>query len=238
MLEATSATPSIVDDTDGFHRGFDQPAPSTLPSTASAPPAVSADAPAVAAALVSADKFLHPLRASEVVIGLATIFLWICLFLAGCIIETAPTRNLVSSGGASTLWELVGAWFILLTSYTVTNVAFLACLSAVIGKFAKRSLSFEAASLNGLPRTTIASFGEVMVLYSMSIARGFVIYLTLTGGLILLSTSTVTDSSMDEYVKLASTVSILAFMAGYDAEIFKRAIDRVASFSSDGKVKP
>lgn len=255
MAEATSATSPIADDRPiadelaAFKQNFDRlteptapavptPTSGSTPTNGSTPPPVKPDLLELPALLAFADKFLHPLRASEVVIGVTTIFAWICLFLAGIVVETESVRELISSRGASTYMELLGAWFILLTSYTVTNYAFLACLAAVIGKFSRRSLAFESASNNGLTRATVAKFGEVMVLYSVAIARGFVIYLMLTGGLLLLSTSTVTKSSVEEYVKLASTISILAFMAGYDAEIFKRAIDRISTFSSEGKTKP
>lgn len=233
MPEATTTTANPVgtDDHTDFIRQFDQPVQVTH-TAASAGPTVS---PAVG---TSVDKFLHPLRASEVVIGVSTIFLWVCFFLAGIVVETASIRELVSKRQMSSITEGVGAWFILLTSYTVTNFAILSCLAAIIGKFSRRSLSFETASLNGLAPAPTATFREVMVFYSVATARGFVIYLMLTGGLILLTTSAVTESSTEEYIKLASTLSIMAFMAGYDAEIFMRAIDRITTFSIEGKPKP
>ncbi len=184
-----------------------------------------------------AERQLHPLRSSEVVFGVVTIFLWLCFFLAGIVVETRSVRHAVSSSGKLTPSEMLGIWFILLTSYTVTNIAILACLAGVIGKFSRRSLSYEVASLSQLRAAPIATFREVSVLYSVAIARGFVIYLLMIGGLILLTTPVVTDSSPEEYIKVAGTVSILAFMAGYDAEIFKRALDRISTFSSDPKTK-
>ena len=231
MPDPTTANPPDTEERADFIRQFEQPTP-----TAPAPVSTEPTAQAIAEAL--AEKLLHPLRLSEVVFGVTTIFLWLCLFLAGIVVETKSYREAISNHNSVSTGELVGAWFILLTCYTVTNIALLACCAGVIGKFSRRSLSFETASINGLTPAPIATFREVLVFYSVAIARGFVIYLMLTGGLILLTTSAVTDSSPDEYIKLAGTVSILAFMAGYDAEIFKHALDRISAFSSEGKRKP
>lgn len=229
MSEPTTANPPGTDERADFVQQFELPAPV-------APAAVLAS-PNTPPVETMAEKLLHPLRSSEVVFGVTTIFLWMCFFLVGIVVETASLRAAVAENTFVTTGEMVGVWFILLTCYTVTNIGILACLSAVIGKFSRRSLSFETASLNGLKAAPIATFGEVLVLYSVAIARGFVIYLLMIGGLILLTTPVVTDSSPEEYIKIAGTVSILAFMAGYDAEVFKRAIDRVTAFSSEGKGK-
>ncbi|MEK6263068.1 MAG: hypothetical protein AABP62_31190, partial [Planctomycetota bacterium] len=153
------------------------------------------------------------------------------------VVETASIREVVTGRHTASMMEGLGAWLILLTSYTVTNFAILSCLAAIIGKFSRRSLSFETASLDGLAPALTPTFREVMVFYSVATTRGFVIYLMLTGGLILLSTTTVTESSPSEYIKLASTISIMAFMAGYDSKVFKQSLDRIATFSVEGKAK-
>jgi hypothetical protein len=230
MPEPTTANPPGTDERADFVQQFELPSPLT-------PTAVLAGPNAPPSVETMADKLLHPLRSSEVVFGVTTIFLWLCLFLVGIVVETASLRASIAENTIASGWELVSVWFVLLTCYTVTNIGILACLCAVIGKFSRRSLAYESASLNGLKPAPIASFRDVLVLYSVAIARGFVIYLLLIGGLILLTTPVVTDSSPEEYIKIAGTVSILAFMAGYDAEVFKRAIDRVTAFSSEGKGK-
>lgn len=235
MTEATAtmttASSSAPDEHADFIQQFDQPHQNAqtvdLASTASSP-----------SAEIAPVKLLYPLRTSEVVIGVSTICLWLCFFLAGIVVGTKPYRELISNGGVDSILEMLGVWTILMTCYTVTNIAILSCLAAIIGKFSRRSLTYESAALHGLASAPVAKFGEVMVFYSVAIARGFVIYLMLTGGLILLTTSAVTESSPEEYIKLAGTVSILAFMAGYDAEVFKRALDRISTFSSEGKSKP
>jgi hypothetical protein len=235
MPEPTTTVTPVTDEREAFVEQFDQPAAATVATApAAAAPAVEV---ATAAAIPAGEKFLHPLRASEVVFGVTTIFLWLCFFLVGIVVETESLRTAVAENAIATTGEWVGVWIILLTCYTVTNIAILSCCAGVIGKFSRRSLSYETASLHGLKPAPIAAFREVLVLYAVAIARGFVIYLLLTGGLILLTTPVVTNSSPEEYIKIAGTVSILAFLAGYDAEIFKRALDRVSAFSSEGKGK-
>lgn len=236
MPEPTTTVTPVTEEREAFVEQFDRPTPSTVATIAEATSAAAATPTPVATP--PAEKFLHPLRASEVVFGVTTIFLWLCFFLVGIVVETESLRTAVAKNGFATTSEWVGVWVILLTCYTVTNIAILACCAGVIGKFSRRSLSYETASLNGLKAVPVASFREVLVLYSVAIARGFVIYLLLTGGLILLTTPVVTNSTPEEYIKVAGTVSILAFMAGYDAEVFKRALDRVSAFSRVGSGKP
>ncbi len=227
---ATTANPQDLDKHSEFVQQFDRPTETTRAVVTAGQGAGQVEPDRM-------EKFLHPLQTMEVVIGVSTIFFWNCFFLAGIVVETASVRATVTERLASSVVEELMAWLTLLTSYTVTNFAILACLAAMIGKFSRRALSFETATLEGLSPAPAATLREVWVFYSVATARGFVIYLALTGGLILLSTSTVTESSIDEYIKLASTISIMAFMAGYDSEVFKRAIDRFAKFSPEVKPK-
>lgn len=230
MPEPITADPPVTDDRAEFIRQFEQPlqpTPSDVPASSTKPPVVEE----------FADKLLHPLRTSEVVCGVTSIFLWLIFFLAGVVVETRSQRELISENAVVSTWEMLSIWFILLTSYTVTNIAILACLAAVIGKFSRRSLSYETASIQRLPLAQIATVHDVAVLYSVAVARGFVVYLLLVGGLILMTTPVVTDSSPTEYIKMAGAISIMAFMAGYDTEIFKRVLDRISAFSSEPKDK-
>ncbi|MEK6260344.1 MAG: hypothetical protein AABP62_17130, partial [Planctomycetota bacterium] len=86
MSEATTTTanPAGTDEHTDFIQQFDQPVQITQ-TTVSASPTISPAVETPADKETSTDKFLHPLRASEVVIGVSTIFLWICFFLAGIV---------------------------------------------------------------------------------------------------------------------------------------------------------
>lgn len=233
MPEPTTTVTPVTDEREAFAQQFDQP------TSATAPAAVTPAAPATPATADSlTEKRLHPLRTSEVVFGIASILGWLCFFLAGTVVATAPYRAMIADTSAASAAGLFGAWTVVLTCYTVTNIAFLSCFAAVIGKFSRRSLSYETATIHGLTPAPIASFREVLVFYAVAIARGFVIYLMLAAGLIMLTTDAVTNAKQEEYIRLAGTVSVIAFLAGYDAEIFKRALDRIASLSTDGKRKP
>lgn len=233
MPEPTTTVTPVTDEREAFVQQFDQTAPTTPPTPV--PPTVSATPVTTE---VPAEKRLHPLRTSEVVFGIASILCWLCFFLAGTVVATQPYRQMIADTTAAPALGLLGAWSIVLTCYTVTNIAFLSCFAAVIGKFCRRSLSYETATINGLTPAPVASFREVLVFYSVAVARGFVIYLMLAAGLIMLTTDAVTNAKQEDYIRLAGTVSVIAFLAGYDAEIFKRALDRIASFSTDGKRKP
>ena len=223
----TKEDSSTTDERAEFIQQFDQPAQPVTQTAASVAPT------AAPSEELAASKRLHPLPPAEVVIGVSAICLWLCFFLAGIVVETKSLRELVSAGLISSFWELVSVSFILMTCYTVTNLAILSSFAAVIGKFCRRALTYETGTFSGFTPAPTATIGTVMVFYSVAIARGFVIFLMMTGGLILLQTDAVTASTTEEYIKMAGTISILAFMAGYDAEIFKRALDRISAFSTE-----
>lgn len=57
-------------------------------------------------------------------------------------------------------------------------------------------------------------------------------YLALLAGLLLLTTQAITNATQDQYVQLAGTVSVLAFMVGYDPDVFRKIMGRVNGWAS------
>lgn len=221
----------------------DTPTPDVVKTPPAQPPmAAPAAGPILASApsgQSSADppKMLHPLLSTEVVFGMLAIVFWLCFFTAGAFVGTEPYRKALMTPGAATVAVHLKAWFIVLTCYTFTNTAILSCAAGVIGKFCRRSLAYEVATLHGYPRTSEPTIREVLVMYSVAIARGWVIYLMLAAGLLILTSDKMANPEQGDYIRLAGTVSVIGFLAGYDADVFKRALDRVAMFSMDAPRK-
>ncbi len=182
-------------------------------------------------------KLLHPLLASEVIFGLVCIGLWLALFTAGTFVATEEFRSAIGKPGATPFGKQVLAWFVVLTCYTFSNAALLSCLASVIGKFSRRSLAYEVASIQQLPSAPEPRLREVLVMYSVAIARGWVIFLMLGAGLLILTTDAIANPKQGDYIRLAGTISVIGFLAGYDADLFKRLLDRVAMLSIDSPKK-
>lgn len=182
-------------------------------------------------------KVLHPLLATEVVFGLICIGLWLTLFTAGTFVSTEKFRQMIGNPNDTPVGRLAFAWFVVLTCYTFSNAALLSCLSSVIGKFSRRSLAYEVASLQQLPSAPEPRLREVLVMYSVAIARGWVIFLMLGAGLLILTTDAIANPKQGDYIRLAGTISVIGFLAGYDADLFKKLLDRVAMLSMDAPRK-
>jgi|GEM_PF-1893895 len=211
--------------------------PTTQPLAATLPPETTPASTANGQSLADPPKMLHPLLATEVVFGMLAIVFWLCFFTAGAFVGTEPYRKALMTPGAATMAVHLKAWFIVLTCYTFTNTAILSCAAGVIGKFCRRSLAYEVATLHHYPRASEPTIREVLVMYSVAIARGWVIYLMLAAGLLILTSDKMANPEQGDYIRLAGTVSVIGFLAGYDADVFKRALDRVAMFSMDAPRK-
>ena len=63
------------------------------------------------------------------------------------------------------------------------------------------------------------------------------ISLLLAAGLIILTTDAIANPKQGDDIRLAGTVSVVGFLAGYDSDLVKRPLDRVAAFSVEGQRK-
>jgi hypothetical protein len=67
--------------------------------------------------------------------------------------------------------------------------------------------------------------------------RGFVIYLLVVSGLLLVTTEAIAKSDQSQYVRLAATMSVVSFIAGYDSLVFKRALEKVVAVITQSEAK-
>lgn len=184
---------------------------------------------AAAAATASAPRspaVISPMTTSmaALVWSMAAISAWIVLFAAGVSIPAAPYITLLdhmAEGKTSTL-ALLGSGAMVVLCSTYTNPGILACLAAFLGGVSKgvRSGGASTAEFADASPTPVADCLSAVV-------RGFFLYLVLLSGLLLLTTKAITDGTQEQYVQLAGTVSVLAFMVGYDADFFFRIMRRL-----------
>lgn len=155
--------------------------------------------------------------------AMAAIVGWIVLFATGVSIPSAPYITMLDqmTTAQTSFLGLLGAGMMVVLCSTFTNPGILSCLAAFLGGVAKRvqaeSPPFDAGG-DG-PSAAAACMSAVV--------RGFFLYLVMLSGLLLLTTKAITDSTQEQYVQLAGTVSVLAFMVGYDADFFFRIMRRL-----------
>lgn len=177
----------------------------------------------------------YPVTLAEIAYGIVAVSSWLLFFVCGTVIGTADHRQLLDAGESGGLLATLWSLFTVLTCYTITNVAFLACLAAIAGEFSSRSRQSSLASAASRSAES-PQLREVLACYSAAAMRGFVIYLLFIAGLLLVTTEAIASADQGQYVRLAGTVSVLSFVAGYDTEMFRRALDRVVSLVSQTQV--
>jgi len=170
---------------------------------------------------------IYPLTLTEVAFGVGAVLAWMVLFAAGAVVGTAFYRGVI---GGTEQGSLAVAWFAVITCYTPTNVGLLAFLAGLAGEFSDRSKQSQLAVLKG--EIVDPRFRDVVACYAAGAMRGFVVYLLIVSGLLLVTSDAIADPDQGQYVRLAGLISVLSFVAGYDSEVFKAALDRIVQLVS------
>lgn len=178
---------------------------------------------------------VYQLNAYEVLFGAMSVVGWIVMFAAGSIVNSSSARTAIENSSTSLLGTL-HAWFVIVTCYTTTNVAFLASLSAIAGMFSVRSRESELNVVVDSDRHD-PLIKDVLACYAAASMRGFVIYLMIVSGLLLVTTEALAAPNQSQYVRLAGTISVLSFIAGYDSSVFKQALNRIVALISQSEGK-
>ena len=160
-----------------------------------------------------------------VVVILATAA-WVILFAIGYTVHAGPYQDVISEpqavkGDVSELAVFIGALLMFIIASIPTNVMLLACLAGVLGTGYRR-VNYQ----NGEGRLTSRPQD-----YTLAITTSFFFYLVVIGGLLSLSVAEIlTYETQEKHLKLAGTVSMCAFLVGYDRNIVAWMLQRVATF--------
>lgn len=128
---------------------------------------------------------------------------WLLLYTGGIVIGTQSFRQELNQD--INYFRAVWCWIVIITCYTMTNLALLCCLSATIGALCK---------------------GNTAPYYAF-LAQGLFVYLILVSGLLLLGNSPFDTTSQSQYTRLAGTASLFSFMIGYNPLLFRRIIEKL-----------
>lgn len=145
---------------------------------------------------------------------------WVCVFTAGVTVSSQPYRNLLDNGKSAL--ELGMALLATLLTFTPPNVAILCCVSGVIGEQTRRLSRRRGIDRVGSPA---APRGPL----SSALLRGFCIFIAILAGVLVLSGSQLIAPTQDQYVRLAGTGSLFAFLAGFRPRLVAQLLMRAAS---------
>lgn len=148
----------------------------------------------------------------EKIVGIIAILLWLFLYTGGIVIGTSPYRQTINEGGD--FLTILQAWLIVTCFYTLSNVAMLCCLSAIIG-----------AICAGVKKVSIAN----------QAANGLFVYLILISGLLLLGASPFENLAQAQYTRLAGTSSLFAFLVGYNPKMLGKLVSRLEEMAENRK---
>ncbi len=181
------------------------------------------------------------------VFGVLAILLWIGIFGLGSHIASAPFRNYTNAFAMSgtdiaaftqTLAQLdlvtwLFACVMATLTFTATNVAILCCVSALAGDCMRvlfgASVAHEAATTTETERKVVTSSERTTTPLGVgaAVARGFLVYLILISGLLLVTGQPFSTTSQQSYISLAGTSSLFCFLVGFRPALVGSLLDRV-----------
>jgi len=156
---------------------------------------------------------------AELWVGTSAVLAWVILLAGGLLISTERHRQLIGGAASLPVLEQLKLWWVVLTCFTVTNVALLCCLSSLLGGI------YRATTRVG------SDDSSVSVRYLPYLIQGFAIYLLLISGLLLVGEEPFSAPSQSKYIRLAGSASILSFLAGYKPRLFIQILERFERFS-------
>jgi hypothetical protein len=166
--------------------------------------------------------------------GAAAVATWIGLFGAGLLVDSAPFRAVLSSplaentNVAATMSLYMGAFAACVLFYTPLNVAVLALLSGYVGGCT--SAVMYGATAASTPPTDPEKIRRLSFLIEhpiVSMLRSFLLIVGVYAGLYVTSGDIFANTNPAQYAKYAASLSVLAFVVGYDPMKFQDLIELI-----------
>lgn len=168
----------------------------------------------------------------QIALSVGALAAWLLLYAGGLLCETIEQRVALAPNalgkqlGATDPVYLKGverastenpamSFFIALVSFTPTNLVLLTLTAAFMGGTVSNVIasSLEDHQRAAVPARRLAFLSEHPLAATM---RGFVIYLCVIAGLYLAMDDPFKETSPGQYARLAGTLSLAAFIVGYD----------------------
>jgi|LakMenEpi03Aug12_release.lakeMendotaPanAssembly.Ray.scaffolds.fasta_scaffold585507_2 hypothetical protein len=166
-----------------------------------------------------------------------SILIWIVLFSAGLVVSSEPYVCQLKKGFS------LGNFIVASFSYTPSNVAILSVLAGFIGGCMSKLIGADeieknikkaredkndAALKNLLRRRCFLTEPPLHAMF-----RGFLTYLAIISGIVLLVSDPFEITSPKEYVRIAGLISGICFLMGYDPTRFEELIVKFSKWESN-----
>lgn len=155
--------------------------------------------------------------------GIIAVLGWLTLFGVGLLVASKSYRDRLLEAFE---WK---AFLVSLLTYTPTNIAALCLLAAFCGGCASRLVLSSAASLHAGRESSKPGLDDAEVFMAespvSSMLRGFVVYVAFLAGVYVGTSAPFAEPTQEQYARAAGTVSLLAFVVGYDPTLFRQLLN-------------
>jgi hypothetical protein len=167
---------------------------------------------------------------TRVAIGVFALIAWLGFFSAGLLVETTPYRRFLApeafekqaknevraSDAAEKYKGSAGFAFIAaLLCFTPTNLIFLTLIAGLLGGCAS-NVAAESVPIDQKTRINPRRLMYMEETPWSAVMRSFIVFLCVIAGLYLGVDDPFKDTTSAQYLRLAGTLSALAFVVGYD----------------------
>ena len=173
-------------------------------------------------------------RWPEMGLAILSLVLWFWLFCGGTLIATGPYITAVAE--AKSVLEVFQYSAMIIGFWTMSNIGILAVLAALLGaygqrtKFTNRVPIVESRIVSTHESRGRAELRRIRMHYASAVMRGFGVYMLVLSGLLVMATDALVSPTQGQYVRLAGTISLISFYAGYDPQMLAGLLERVKRF--------
>ena len=170
------------------------------------------------------NRMAQEVQWDEVAIAGFGVITWVTVFSVGYTVSAKPYELVLKQPGSlgagiSEIGAVLGSLFMFILASVPTNTLLLACIAGCLGTAYRRAKS-DAVADHRAHRAQD---------YMFAVTASFFVYLALLAGLMTLTVAdSITNESQEKQIQLAGTVSICAFLVGYDRNILVWMLQKAA----------
>ncbi len=180
---------------------------------------------------------LNKLSIVELSLGIIALIVWFGLFTGGILISTEAHRNKIGDVSQGAALAIIN-WLAVCAFWTITNVGILSCIAAYLGALGRRTrFTMRIDQIQEDKDGSRRQISGVGTFYVSALMRGFGVYALILAGLLVWGTETLISPSQAAYMRIAPTISIIGFYAGYDPCMFAGLLERVKSFVQTNEIE-
>lgn len=200
--------------------------------------------------------------ACAAVAGTITTMVWLGMFTIGLCVPTEPFRQHLMSiaPGPESPWliDVLRSLIIVAAAYTPTNLAILCCAAALVGCLGRLATTNDAEAHAATLNSRNSETGQVVQVTATSVTPstasmavsplapsisavtwGLFIYLIVISGSVVMTGDPFKMTTPEQYLRLAGTSSLLAFVVGWRPQFIADLVTRAGGMlPTGGEKKP